>query len=440
MKMLWVLVVMCCWSSSAVGQPLARDLVYAYRLAADSDPVYLAAGAGRRAALEALPIAQGAQRSQVNLSLDGGVAHHAVVRNDQRQFSSTAYESAVLNLSLSKPLYQPALAIAVDQAGILIQQADAVYAAAHQALIQRVAERYFAVLRAMDELDFAAAERRAFGQQLSQSEQRFEVGLIGITDVEEAKAGFDLAKARLIAAEIGLDTAREALREVTGAYFGALAPLNDAMPLAMPEPADREVWVAISLRQNLDITIARYRVAYQAQDIERTEAGHKPTVSLSGNYQLNHSSGPIGDGSDNQISRIGLTFSLPLYTGGVTRARVRQSLLLHQQAEERLKAEMRRIQRITRSAYLRIAAGRSRVNALQQAARSAITAADAVDAGFQVGTRTSVDVLQARQALFKALRDVSAARYNFILDRLLLKQAAGILSVADLSAINNWLH
>ena len=444
MYFLWLPVVFFGYPLVVYGQPQVKDLLQVYRLAVESSPNYLAAGAGRLAVLEGLAIAQGAYQPQVNLSLNGSLNNQVVLRQSEGQSGNdTTYEGVGLNLGVRKPLYRPALKIAIDQADILIQQADVTYAVAHQDLILHVSESYFNVLREIDELNFAKAELEAYKQQLNQSEQRFAVGLIGITDVEEAKAGFDRSQAQLIEYKTNLDTAHEMLREITGVSFSKLALLNEETPFTTPPSVTMttiENWVEISLMQNLDIQALRYQVVYQERDIDRIEANNQLTVDVIGNYQLNHSNGPIGDGSDNQITSIALTFDLPLYTGGINGAKRQRHTFLHQQALERLEAKKREVLRITRNAYRRINAWRLQVNALQQAVRSATTAANAVEAGFQVGTRTSVEVLQARQALFRSLSNLSAARYNFLLDQLRLKKIAGILSVADLSNINNWLH
>ena len=418
----------------------AENLLQIYRLAVGSDPSYLAAAATRRSTLETLPIAASAYKPRVNFSASGSVSDQNIRRRYQEQSTGhTGYGNMSLTLNLTQPIYRLPLQIAIEQTDSLIRQADAVYNAAHQELMVRVSERYFEVLRSLDELDFARAELDAFKQQLNQSKLRFEVGLIAITDVEEAKAGFDLAQARLIASENGLDTANEALREVTGQYFTRLANLNEQMELTTPEPEDIDAWTEIGLQQNLSLEALRHQAEYRRREIDRIDAGRRPTLDLSGSYQINVSTGPITDGIHNHTANIGLTFNVPLYTGGEIESRVRQSMHRHQQALDQLEMERRRIQRMTRDAYLGIGAGRSRVRALEQAVRSATTAADAIAAGFQVGTRTSVDVLQARRELFRALRDLSTARYNFILDVLRLKQATGTLSDADLAAVNGWL-
>ena len=404
----------------------AENLLQVFELAQASDPEYLATGAENRAAQEIRPQALAGLLPIVNVSADAAW--------NERQRSDD-YRSHTLILNIAQPIYRRDRRIAVDQAGSRIARADALYAAARQDLMVRVAERYFRVLEAKDELSFAQATLEAFEQQLNQSRQRFEVGLIAITDVEEAKAGFDLARAQLIAAENALDTAREALRETSGEYQERLAPLGD-MPMVTPEPADIDKWTEVALGQNLRMLAAGHQTETARREIERVQAGNSPTLDAVGSYGLNDST---SRGGDTRNVSIGLRLNMPLYTGGSVLSRTRESRHRYQQTLDVLERERRRAQRETRDAYLGVNSGISRVIALEQAVRSSETAAEAIEAGFQVGTRTSVDVLDAQRDLFRARRDLAEARYSYVLDVLRLKRAAGVLSEDDLRQISIWL-
>ena len=404
----------------------AENLLQVFELAQASDPEYLATGAENRAAQEIRPQALAGLLPIVNVSADAAW--------NERQRSDD-YRSHTLILNIAQPIYRRDRRIAVDQAGSRIARADALYAAARQDLMVRVAERYFRVLEAEDELSFAQATLEAFEQQLKQSRQRFEVGLIAITDVEEAKAGFDLARAQLIAAENALDTAREALRETSGEYQERLAPLGD-MPMVTPEPADIDKWTEVALGQNLRMLAAGHQTETARREIERVQAGNSPTLDAFGSYGLNDST---SRGGDTRNVSIGLRLNMPLYTGGSVLSRTRESRHRYQQTLDVLERERRRAQRETRDAYLGVNSGISRVIALEQAVRSSETAAEAIEAGFQVGTRTSVDVLDAQRDLFRARRDLAEARYSYVLDVLRLKRAAGVLSEDDLRQISIWL-
>ena len=403
-----------------------ENLLEIFEIALESDPDYLATGAEHRAAQETVP------QARANLLPNARLTFESKWNERRRRDDS---RSDVLTLDVGHPIYHLDRRIALDQAGNRVARADALYAAARQDLMVRVAERYFRVLEAKDELSFAGATLEAFEQQLAQSRQRFEVGLIAITDVEEAKAGFDLSRAQLIAAENALDIAREALRETIGENQEQLAPLAE-LHLVTPEPADIDKWTEIALEHNLRLLAARHDAEIARKQIGRVRAGDSPTLDAIGSVGLRDTDSGNGE---NRHANVGLRLIIPLYNGGSVLSRTRESRHLHQRALDVLERERRRAQRETRDAYLGVNSGISRVNALEQAVRSSEAAAEAIEAGFQVGTRTSVDVLNAQRDLFRARRDLSEARYSYILNVLRLKRAAGTLSEEDLRLVSIWL-
>ena len=409
------------------GRAAAIDLSGIYELALTRDPDFLAAAAANRAALERPAQARAALRPRVN-------AHIDLSADDDTDFGN------VIKLTLDQPVYRGGLNVALVQADILLQQDHLRYASARQDLMVRASQSYLGVLRAADELSFAGATKEAFGQQLEQSRQRFEVGLIAATDVEEAKAGFDRARAQVIAAENDLDTAREALREVTGEYHHDLARLGQNLPLVVPEPADIDEWTALGLSQNLDVGAAELASRYAREEIRLRESDRLPTVDFSAEYKRNAGARFHALRSDGSGALIELKVRLPLYQGGRVLSSTRESLHLHQRALEEYERAKRNAQRRTREAFLGVNSGISRVEALAQAVHSAISAKEAIEAGFQVGTRTSVDVLNAERDVFGARRDHAVARYDYILNVLRLKRFAGTLSEEDLATINAWLE
>ena len=417
------------------------DLMSVYDLATTADPTFQAAGAANRAAQEATPQARAGLLPALNAQV--GTRGNEVEVNQgtalggagRRNFNSQFY-----SIDLVQPLYRRDRWLALDQARVEVDRADATFAFEGQALMLRAAERYFDVLRAADALTFAVAEMEAFGQQLEQSRQRFEVGLIAVTDVEEAKAGFDLARAQVIQAENALDNAREALREVTGQYHPEIRGLGDEMPLDTPVPDDIDRWTETALDQNLELMGQRYQADIARRQIGIEESGHVPTLDLVASLGRNKANGGVSGASDNQTRSIGLEINVPIYAGGSVVSRTRESRHLYQQAIDDTERVRRAVQRQTRNAFLGVRSGISRVQALEQAVRSNESAVEAIEAGFQVGTRTTVDVLNAQRDLFGARRDYADARYLYIIDILTLKQAAGTLSVDDLKLVNSWLR
>ena len=415
----------------------ALDLASAYRLAAENDPTFLAAGAERDAALESVAIAQAGLRP--NVSLGGSAALESDDINEPQESSDT-YSTFSLSLDVSQPLYRQERTIRLGQARTKEEKAAADFAASTQRLVDRVVERYFGVLEAGDAYRFAQTNREAIGQQLRQAQQRFEVGLIAITDVEEAKSRFDLASAREIEAKNALDNAREAMRETIGEYPEELAGLGDEIPLVVPDPADIEEWTRTAVERNLPVRSASLAVAIAKEGIRLAGTGSEPTIDLFGRATATDKNRePFGE-SEATSASIGIRFQLPLYTGGRVSAEVREARARHREAMHARERARREAVRQTRQAYLGVESAIARVEALGQAVVSSQSALDAVDAGFQVGTRTSVDVLDAQRDLFQARNDLAAARYDYIRNALRLRLAAGTLVPADLDAINGWLQ
>ena len=425
-------------AAPAVASAQALDLVGAYRLAAENDPAFLAAGAERDAALESVAIAQAGLRPSV--SFGGSATLESDDVNEPPGVKSDTYSNFSLSLDATQPLYRLDRTIRLGQARTREEKANADYAVRTQQLIERVVERYFGVLQARDDFRFAVTNREAIDQQLRQTQQRFEVGLIAVTDVEEAKSRFDLASAREIEAKNALDNAREAMRETIGEYPEELAALGADIPLAVPDPADIDAWTDTALERNLPIRSASLAVAIAKEEIRIASAGAQPTVDLVGRATATDKNRKPTGGSEAVSASIGLRLNLPLYTGGRVSAETREARARHRESMHIQERARRDAVRQTRQAYLGVESAIARVGALRQAVVSSQSALDAVDAGFQVGTRTSVDVLDAQRDLFQARNDLAAARYDYIRNALRLRLAAGTLVPSDLDAINEWLE
>lgn len=425
-----------------LGATLAHgaDLWQVYRIALESDPQLSAAQSAYRAAQEARPqaragllpqVSAGANWSRASTDVESSVIPGGTGTTD---FNSNGY-----SLTLAQPLFHWDTWVAQDQAQSAVAQAEAQYQAAYQGLALRVAQIYFNVLAARDNLDFAQAEMTALVQQLRQAEQRFEVGLSAITDVHEARARYDATVAQEIAARNQLDTTREALYEITGMSFDQIAPLQEQMPLVTPEPADIDRWVETAVNQNLELLAAAAGAQAAGYEVQVRRAGHYPTVDLQASHTYSDASDHPTRGAEQTENALTLNLNVPLYQGGLVTSRVREATHLHQQAKDQVEQQRRATIRQARAAYLNVAAGISRVQAAKQAVASAQTALEATQAGFEVGTRTAVDVLDAQRELFRVRSDYARARYDYILASLSLKQAAGTLAPEDVQAVNGWL-
>ena len=428
-------------SALLFGSALAHadTLLDVYRQALDSDPQLRAAEAGWMAAQEARPQSRAGLLPQIEASANMTRTTQELLQSNQGSPpGKETFDSQGYTLSLNQSLYNHQNYVLLKQSNALIAQAGAGYEAARQGLILRVAEAYFNLLSAKDDLATAEATKRAISQQLRQTQQRFEVGLSAITDVHEAQAAFDAAAAAEIGAQNGLDVAREALREIIGREPTTLAKLVDEMPLPSPEPANIDQWVERALEQNLALMAADAAAQTAAAGIKLRQAGHYPRLGLFANHTHSDST-DAAMGSETKNTSIGVQLSVPLYSGGLTTSQTREARALYNQANERLEQQRRATVRDARSAFLSVMAGISQVQARKQALSSAQTALEATQAGFEVGTRTMVDVLGAQSQRFLAQRDYARARYDYTLASLRLKQAAGMLSEEDVIEVSSWL-
>ena len=417
-------------------QPAAADdLVSVYQLALEADPSYQAAIAAHAAALEILPQSRAALLPSIGLQ--GDISRD---RFDPRNSGDTSYSTnKIYSLGLRQPLYQRESFVQLEQADSRVSQADAELLAARQDLILRVATRYFLVLGARDNLDFVQADKQAIERTLDQAQQRFEVGLAAITDTLEAQARYDIAVSDEINAEQLLADSREALRELTDVLPEAPEILKPEIPLLAPDPANQDQWVSAAVEQNPLVLAARAATETAKQEIQVQRSGHYPSLDVTADYSyLDIRFGGEVDQKRND-SAIGLELNLPLYQGGQVSSRTRQSRELYNQAREQQLQQRRLTERQTRNNYNGVMSGISKVKALKNAVRSNEKAVEAAEAGFEVGTRTIVDVLDAQRELLRARRDHARSRYDYLLDTLRLKQATGILEETDLAQINDWL-
>ena len=414
----------------------ALDLLTAYDLARRNDPAFAAARAEYRAARETWPQARAAVLPQVNLA--GSVSENSPDRGDN--YSSDQYE-----LRVTQTLFDWADFAGLDRAEALVAQAEAELASAEQELILRVADAYFDVLTARDRVRFAEAEQEAIQRQLDQAQQRFEVGLIPITDVKSARASYDLAVARTIEARNALANAREALRTLIDRTPDALAGLTEELPLESPEPAV-EAWVEQALDRNPEYLSARASARAARHFMRVQRGGRYPRLDLFASHSENDrdetdiTGTGVGIGGAEETDRIGVQLSWDLYAGGGLGSRTEEARARFQAEQARVVQARRATVQTTRNTYRNVEATVSQVRALREAVESNQAALEAERAGFRVGTRTAVDVLTVLRDLYGAQRDFAEARYNYIINRLDLKQAAGTLTVDDVRLVNSWLE
>lgn len=433
----------CISLSIALASPMAgaEDLLDVYRLAQQSDPTLRAAEAGYQAALQAKPQAKAPLKPQINAS--AGIEKHDQTfadtdPNTSAFFRDSKFTRKNYGLRLDQTLYNRALTQQLKQANAQVSKADAEVISARQSQILNVAESYFNALAAIDNMAFVEAEKTAIARQLTQSQQRFEVGLIAITDVKEAQAQYDLAVAQEIDAKNQYNIAMENLQVLIGHLPTDLQPLSNTFKPVAPNPESIEKWVSIALENSLSLRAAQRQLEIAKAEVARQGAGHLPTLGLKAEHGVQDDDSGFNQG-ESADTVIGLELNLPIYNGGLVKSRTKQARLNHQQAIQQAELQRRETIRQTRAAYLNTVAGISRVKALEQALASTRSAHETAEAGFEVGTRTAVDVLLALRETYRAQRDYARARYDTILQTFRLKQAAGTLSEADITETNNWL-
>ncbi len=426
-----LLVLLLWWQSSP-----AEDLVTIYGFALERDAELMIAESNYFAAIQAVPIARSGRKPQISLN-----ANTSVRESDNSETGDNDNEATGYSLDLTQSLYDTETQGNINSAEATSAAELSRLQATRQALILRVAETYFSILAAEDNVEFTYAERTAIARQLEQAQKRFEVGLIAITDVQEAQARFDNAEAQVILAENILDNAFQSLYVIIAdASIKALAPLGENLKLSLPNPISAESWVLLALSNNRELIAAQQDLNAARFERDKNARSGYPTLDLTASYADNDVDGDEvrGDFQQEDLT-LGIELQVPLYTGGRISAEQAQAESTLRAAQNTLLLQSRLASQQSRTAYLDVVSGISQVKALKQALESSNVALEATEAGFEVGTRTSIDVLISLRETYRARRDYASARYQYLLDNLRLKQAAGILEEDDLFEINRWL-
>ncbi|MCF7503945.1 outer membrane channel protein TolC [Vibrio sp. L3-7] len=417
-------------SSSAFADTLAE----VYDQAKQNDPQLLRSAAQRDAAFEAVTSSRSDLLPQINLT-----ANYDINRGD-RDTSGSGSSSIDNNtwgaaIGFTQELYQRSSWITLDTAEKTARQSDSAYAAEQQALILRVATAYFEVLRAQDNLEFVRAEKAAVARQLEQTKQRFEVGLSAITDVHDAQAQYDGVLADEVLAENTLINNYEGLREITGQEHSNLSILDTDRFSASKSSESAAALVEQAEQKNLSLLASRISQDVAKDNISLASSGHLPSLTLDGSYALTDQSNSSSDYDQDNLN-LGLNLVVPLYTGGNTTSLTKQAEYNYVAASEDLEATYRSVVKDVRAFNNNITASIGALRAYEQSVVSAQSALEATEAGFDVGTRTIVDVLDSTRRLYDANKNLSDARYNYILSVLQLRQAVGTLSEQDIVDVN----
>jgi outer membrane protein len=442
----------------------AEDLLQTYELARSGDPQLSAAESNRLFTREGAVQARAALLPQI----DGSASYRRAKStgpSTQSQFdpvtgepirfsgdSESTNNSRNLGINVNQVLFDFGKFARLKGERALSQASDFTVESAGDSLVTRTSQAYFNVLIAIETLAAAEAQETALKKQFDFASKRLEVGLAPITDVHEARAQYDSARANTIVTRNALEDAYQAVAEITGQSVRNLKGLPEDFQPALPAERDAEGWVAAAIENNPALKAKQLQVQASESDITVARAGHLPTLYFNGSYgktttwgdsTFTSSNPPFSStfplGSENRGPTLGITLSVPIFSGGATQSRVRQALAQRDVAADELEQQKRGLVRSTRNAYQTLVAGISEVEARRSAVLSARSAYDASQVGLEVGTRTVLDVLTNQQNLFNAEREFARSRYNFLQNRLLLEQAAGTLDIADVQDVNRLL-
>jgi outer membrane protein len=428
----------------------ANDLNELYQLAQTRDASLQASGFQRDAAIEARPQALAQWLPQVSAAA-AATRERAGFDSGQStgtQAADCALSAAAgmqhcygtvhsLGLNLSQTLWSFQAFSQLKEANFQAAAAEAGFRSAQQNLLLRVAQAYFAILSAADQLAANRAERDAFGTLLSQARTREQTGVGPRSDVEQAQAFYDATEQSVIDAQNTLDDANLALTEIVGAHAAAIAPLRQDIPLVSPEPASAEEWVTSARQDNFDVRTAELKMEAAARDVSAQRGRGLPTFSLTGSSSKLTQDEVLG--GNQTLDTVGVSFTWPLFQGGAVASAVRQSRALYRQAEATYDSARRDTERLTRAAFRNIVSGIQRIGAARRAVDSGRAAVEASRRNVEFGTGTEFELLDAQNNYYASVRAYSQSRYDYLTSVLTLKQQAGRLSEHDLAAIDDLL-
>jgi outer membrane protein len=445
-KPLFLVIALCCATSivatKAYAENRPQSLLDIYNQALAHDPTLASALSANKAAQEIIEQGKALYRPVVNFIAGVNASRTEI------NYSGTgipfrggvqSFEGYNYGVEARQPIYRKQNLVQIEQAKTQVSLADKQLYLSQQTLILRTTQAYFDMLIAQDKITLLNAQKAAILSQLEQAKAYFEAGTATITDVNEAQARYDLIVAQALGSSNDYEIAKRALQAITGEIPQALATVKaDIKPNILKE--SMEQWLEVAMQNNLTIQIQQDSAKFSAQEIEHANAGHLPTLDAVASYNDTYANGSYyGFGSNLSTATIGVQLQVPLYQGGATSSRVRQAVMNKQKAEDDVDIARRQTELDTQRSYLNLSTSIAQVKAYEQALRSSQSQMDSTSTGYDVGVRTSVDVLNAQQQLFAAKRDLLQVRYTYLVNIIRLKAASGVLTEADLADINQQL-
>ena len=417
---------------------ISADLMQVYREAQSNDQQYLAARAAADAGREKGPQGLAGLLPSINASANTLWNENRYDATSQQRIIDKSFNTHGYNVTLTQPLFRWGNIVQYSQGKLQVVQAEANFAQASQDLILRVAQAYFDVLYAGENLKAVRANKQSITQQLEQAKKNFEVGTATITDSQEAQARFDLVSAQEIAAESELEVKRYALRVIVGKDTGELNRLKPQAELKPPQPAAMEKWVEAAEKDSFSVQAQQAGAELAAKEVERTRAGHYPTLDAVASYGKNNSAlSFLGTDTLETTSRnVGLQLNIPIFQGGYVNSKTREAAANKLAAEASLENTKRMAALSAQQSYLGVVNGLAQIRALNAALISSTSALESNKLGYEVGVRINIDVLNAENQVYVTKRDLAKARFDTLLAQLRLKAAVGTLGETDLEQIN----
>ena len=419
----------------------AEDLVDVYNIAIKNDPELLSAEARHRAIMQDYPIARSyllpnlrfsASSQRTRESVDGSVYG--------RSTSTSQFTTDEFSINLKQPLYRRDLFTLLEKSEYEVAKSLAERDSARQDLIIRVAEAYFNILDSIDNISYAKSEKKAIKSQLDESKKRLEVGLIAITDYAEAQASYDLSETQLIEAENFSNLTKESLYVLTGKQIKKFSSLALNIKVQRPSPDKIKSWEEFALKQNLDLLAYKRAKDVAVSNVKYEQSKHFPTLDIYGTAKETDKGGGSSGAFESNNDYIGIELNIPIFIGGNTYYNSKKASFLEEEARYNLIKKKREVVKETRQAFLNLKSSISKVKASKKALESNELSVQYNKAGFEVGTRSTTDVLLALKDSFKAKKNYSKSKYDYLMSKLRLKQSIGTLSIDDVKVVNSWLN
>lgn len=441
MKLKFIILLLC-FPTGLLASESQLTILEVYHQALSNDPALASALSANKAAQEIIEQGKALYRPTVNFNASASNSRTNIRYLDGSfPTGDSNFDTYRAGVEARQPIYRKQNLVQMDQAKTQVSQADKQYNLSQQSLILRTTEAYFEVLIAQDNIDLIAAQKAAILSQLDQANATFEVGTATITDVNEAQARYDLVVAQEVAAINELQIAKRLIQSITGNMPTALATVKGDIQVT-PLQQDMDAWQETAGQNNLTIQIQQDALRLSDQEVERANAGHLPTLDLVGSYTDNYTNGSpsrFSTGNELKTATIGLQLEIPLYEGGAISSKARQAVYNKQKAQDDLDLARRQADLETQRNYLNLNSSIAQVKALEQALISSQSQLDSTKLGYEVGVRTSVDVLNAQQQLYSAKKDLLQSRYNYLVNIIRLKSAVGLVAEVDLADINQQL-